>query len=330
MRCFILFLLFVSTSYGQDEWVGRRFMDRQGTAVIRDGRQVNWHQVSFPLVVKEMKGEWLDVGPGQIRKADAIPIDDAAVYYTEFLSRNPRSSWGYNRRGIVWREMGEIDRALKDFGEAIRLDPKNAWAYKNRGNLLRKEGNFDAALEDYNEAIRIDPIYATAYYGRGLVRHEQANFDAALLDFTEAIRLDPKLAWSFNGRGVTWKAQGDLDAALRDYGEAIRLDPKYAIAYSNRAWVRATSRDKKYRNGKQAVEDATRACELTNWSDTAKLRTLAAAFAESGDFNKAIEWQTKAMELAPADKQSGYRSRLNLYRSGKPYREDAEASPKRE
>ena len=157
-----------------------------------------------------------------------------------------------------------------------------------------------------------------------LVRHAKGSFDAALLDFTEAIRLDPKLAWSFNGRGVTWKAQGDIDAALRDYGEAIRLDPKYAIAYSNRAWVRATNKDAKYRDGKQAVEDATRACELTDWKDTAKLRTLAAAFAESGEFNKAIEWQTKAMELAQADKQASYRSRLNLYRSGKPYRESRE------
>jgi len=330
MRFLVSALLLVSTCYAQEEWVGKKIMDRRGTAVLRNGRQVNWHQVAFPLVVKEVRGDWLEVGSGEIKKTDAVLLDDAAGYYTDEIKRNPQSSWAYNRRGIVWRELGQIERALKDYGEAIRLNPQNAWAYKNRGNLLRKEGNLDAALSDYNQAIRIDPAYATAWYGRGLVRHAKNSFDGALLDFTEAIRLEPKLAWSFNARGVTWKAQGDLENALRDYSEAIRLDPAYAIPYGNRAWVRATSVDKKYRDGKQAVEDATRACELTNWDDTAKLRILAAAFAEAGDFAKAVEWQTKAMELAPADKQAAYQSRRSLYRSGKAYREAAEANPNAE
>ena len=94
MRCLVLCLFFVSMGSAQEEWVGRKFMDRQGGAVLRDGRPVNAHQVSYPLVVKEIKGDWLDVGPGQIRKTDAIPIDDAAAYYTEYLSRHPAIELG--------------------------------------------------------------------------------------------------------------------------------------------------------------------------------------------------------------------------------------------
>ncbi len=50
--------------------------------------------------------------------------------------------------------------------------------------------------------------------------------------------------------------------------------------------------------------------------------TLAAAYAESGDFEQAKRWQAKAIEVAPdgKDKQE-MRGRLELYKQGKTYRE---------
>ena len=46
----------------------------------------------------------------------------------------------------------------------------------------------------------------------------------------------------------------------------------------------ATSPDAKLRNGRRAIELATRACELTKYKAAYILSTLAAAYAETGDF----------------------------------------------
>ena len=92
-----------------------------------------------------------------------------------------------------------------------------------------------------------------------------------------------------------------------------------------------------FRNGKLAVDEATRACELTHWQDPDALDTLAASCAEVGDFAAAVKWQTQALKLvrqqAPSLLQQranssgggqrglGFEDRLSFYKSRKPTRE---------
>jgi Flp pilus assembly protein TadD len=77
----------------------------------------------------------------------------------------------------------------------------------------------------------------------------------------------------------------------------------------------------KHRDGKRAVESATRACELTNWKEANCIDTLAAAYAEAGDFAKAVVWQEKAKALfvSEPDQRTG-EEHLKLYQSKKPCR----------
>jgi hypothetical protein len=90
----------------------------------------------------------------------------------------------------------------------------------------------------------------------------------------------------------------------------------------NRAWLWATCPDARYRDGKRAVESATRACELSEWKDAVFIDSLAAANAEAGDFEAAVKWQSKANELYPAaEDKKQEEERLKLYREKKPYRE---------
>jgi len=112
--------------------------------------------------------------------------------------------------------------------------------------------------------------------------------------------------------------------AVKDFEEGIRLSPKDGIVYNNLALFRSSCPNDNYRNGKQAVELSSKACKLTHWKSWFCIATLAAAYAETGDFAKAIEYQKMAMEMFGANKQNrdeGYR-RLDLYLQGKPYRRD--------
>jgi serine/threonine-protein kinase len=102
----------------------------------------------------------------------------------------------------------------------------------------------------------------------------------------------------------------------------VRRDPEYAAAFNNLASLWATCPLAEVRDGRRAVEYATRACELTAWAEPGCLDTLAAACAEAGDFAAAVKWQAQALEDREWRQQheGPARERLALYQEGKPYR----------
>jgi tetratricopeptide (TPR) repeat protein len=310
------------------------------------------------LVVREIKGDHFFVSGllrnGWINKSDVLPLDKALPYFTEEIGRSAVAQ-NYFGRANVHHANGRYDEAIDDCNNALRSDSKFSPAYRNRGVAWAVKGELDKAAADLDEAIRLDPQDAIAYFNRGLVRHAKGEYDLAIADcdvllgmnsdlpwafiirgnaraakgehgkavadFSTAIRLDPEDAMPYGNRGKARLAKGEYGKAKADFEEALRLEPTSPRRYNALAWVLATCPDAGFRDGKKAVEHATKACELTNWQDFGWLDTLAAAYAESGDFDRAVKWQRKAIELAPEKWQVELRSRLHLYESGEPYRE---------
>jgi tetratricopeptide (TPR) repeat protein len=163
---------------------------------------------------------------------------------------------------------------------------------------------------------------AVDYYNRGLAKQAKGDLDGAIADHTRAIELDPKYVPAYNDRGTAKQDKGDLDGAIADYTRAIELHPKYVPAYNNMAWLLATAADAAVRDGRKAVEYARLACQITDFKAENHLDTLAAAYAEAGDYEQAASWQQKAIT---ASEDNAFRTkaqeRLTLYRNGKPYHE---------
>jgi HEAT repeat protein len=119
----------------------------------------------------------------------------------------------------------------------------------------------------------------------------------------------------------------DFDKAQKYYEDTIQREPKNANAHRNLAWLFASCPDAKWRNGKSAVEHATKACELTEWKTASCLGALGAAYAEKGDFEAAARHQQKSLEISLStngeqDREVPLaRARLELYQAHKPFRE---------
>ncbi len=69
---------------------------------------------------------------------------------------------------------------------------------------------------------------------------------------------------------------------------------------------------------------AQKACELSKWDEWIPMTSLAAAYAELGNFEAAVKWQTKAMTMMPPKDrdQADNQKRLNRYKSGQAYYEE--------
>ncbi len=195
-------------------------------------------------------------------------------------------------------------------------------AHFNLGNVLYTQGKYEAAAVQYSEALRLHPGYVKAHYNLGVVLSRLGKYEAAAAHCTEAIRLDPSFVKAHETLGFVLSRQGKFEAAMAHYAEAIRLEPGDPSAYNASAMLMAACPEAKFRDGKQAVPLATRACELTQWKNPVILDTLAAAQAEAGDFNTAVRSQERAVELLTDEPQKDdYRSRLALYRAKRPYRQ---------
>lgn len=190
----------------------------------------------------------------------------------------------------------------------------------DRGLIHAANKDDEKALKDFTSFIQKKPNYAKVYNERGRILHRRGKIGTAITDYTEAIRLDPKYTSAYNNRANAWMKLKETNKAIADYTKVIRINPESPGSYNNLAWLRATYPVQQYRDGKQAIELGLKACELSDWKVAHYVGTLAAAYAENNQFDEAVRWQKKAVELVSDDAKKDFRSTLILYQQGKPYR----------
>src|SRR4051794_19173210 len=187
---------------------------------------------------------------------------------------------------------------------------------KGTESIQPQQNMNDPEMIELDDDVRKNPRSAEGYWRRAAAWHARNRYNLAFRDFDEAIRLDPTNSAYFDARGFAYHMDNrQEEKALADYGEAIRLDPGNHHAINNRAYLLATTKDDRFRNGRKALEDALRACELASWCLPGYLDTLAVAYAEVGDFEQAIRWQEKSLEYPEFERDWGEnaRNQLELY-----------------
>jgi tetratricopeptide (TPR) repeat protein len=232
-------------------------------------------------------------------------------------------------RGIVSERAGDYDKAIAAYTEAIEManvnDPNTkqivSEAYSRRARARDAKGERDIAMDDYDQAVTADPKSLLNLISRGNAWTARGEHAKAIADYNRALTINPNFDTAYFCRGVEWRIMGGYDKAIADFTKALAIDSKDFAAYGALAKIYATCPDAKYRDGRKAVEYANKSYQLRRRDDFGCFDTLAAAYAESGDFAKAREFEAKAVELASERVKPQLSARLELYKQGKPYHE---------
>ncbi len=177
-------------------------------------------------------------------------------------------------------------------------------------------------------ALDVTTRNVIAYYSLGIALVDEGKNDAALVQLHEALAIAPGFAEGRCELARVLEHQGKIQEAINQYRVALHYNPDQLETLNNLAWLLATCPDPKFRNGAEAVRLAERACAVTHYQKTACIGTLAAAYAEAGQYADAIKTAERAIASATALGEKNLldknRQLLELYRAGHPYHETTE------
>jgi Flp pilus assembly protein TadD len=222
-------------------------------------------------------------------------------------------------------QTGHWQNAETLFRHTLAVTKSNYVAHYNLGNTLFQSGQIDNAIAQYQKALEIQPNFAEAHYAFGVILAEKGLTDEAIAHFRKALEIKPDFPKADNNLGAVLVKKGLVNEAIAHWRMAIKVDPQYVKAQDNLAWELATCPNATVRNGAEAVELARRANQLSGGGNPALLRTLAAAYAESGRFTEAAETARRALQLAATQTNTvlmdALQGQIKLYEAGLPFRD---------
>jgi tetratricopeptide (TPR) repeat protein len=286
-------------------------------------------------------------------------IPEAEKEFKAAIEDNPNFAEAHNNLGSVYAAEGKVDEAVEEYRRAIAINPGHAPAYNNLGLALATKGDLDEAIAEFRKTVELEPTRAEAEYNLGHALTAKGSVDEAISHFQKALDLGPESAEFHTNLGIALAKRGQLADAVPHFERALALSPdavdaRYylgkALVMSGRgteglaywkqalsrdpdnlqvlndfAWVLATSSDSVLRDGNAALPLAEHAVELTLAREPAILGTLAAVYAETGSFEKAIELEQRATELATqqgnARLAQSLNDRLALFQNKTPIRQ---------
>jgi tetratricopeptide (TPR) repeat protein len=232
---------------------------------------------------------------------------------------------GHLLLGQTLLQQRQLDAASAEFNAALRLDPTLTDARVNLGVADLLAGRLTESERQFQAALAERPEDAGANYHLGLIWSTQGRDAEAERAFERAIQGNPKHFDALQQLAERRRKSRQSKEALEYYRRGIAVRPDWLDGVNWSAWIMATSSDAALRDGPSALELAEQVCRVSAYGNATALDTLAAAHAECGQFEQAVQFAQKALAVLPANQQASLgepiRKRLELYRRGQPYRE---------
>ena len=154
-------------------------------------------------------------------------IDIAQELYNKVLKINPDHLGALNNLGVIFKKLGQIQKAIDCYEKVIRIDPNNIDTHYNLGNTLKELGEHQKAIDCYEKAIKIKPNHLKALYNLGNALKELKDYQKAKDCYEKVIKIDPNYADAHNNLSyLQIRKLDDFEKAIitSHKGLSIRLE----------------------------------------------------------------------------------------------------------
>jgi Tfp pilus assembly protein PilF len=311
--------------------IAMRFTYDNSAANPRNAHQPPTRVVWGQNTTDEMGDLWLQLVPQKASDFAALSQDvrrkahsEDLAAYTKLLQNDPDNPLRHDAVAALYFEAGNMEETIAHYSKSLQLNPMSPSTHYNVGIALAARGRRNDAIAHFEQALRLDPEYAQAHNNFGALLYVLGRRSEAAEHFRKAIALRPDNLEARTNLAALLSADGAVAEALEQYRAALRIKPDEAKALAGVAWIRATAADPSLRNGDEAVTFAERAALATNRRDLGVMDALAAAYAEVGRFDDAVEVAETANKQAAAAGLTAIAARFTeraaLYRQQRPYR----------
>lgn len=223
-----------------------------------------------------------------------------------------------NNRGQAYEAKQELDKALSDYNQALQIQANYTRALVNRAKLWMKKGEHGQATADLNEVVKLFPRNAYVLAVRAQGWYYRTDYVKSIADCDAALKIDPANTIAIATRRACLEMRGEWDLLLSELQATQKAKPS-AEANNALAWFLATCPSDKHRNGAMAIELASTAVNMTEQKDGTMLDTLAAAYAEAGRWEQAVETEDKAIAIAEESLKEEFLARKKSYAEKQAY-----------
>ena len=157
-----------------------------------------------------------------MRLMGAGDYERAAENFTKAVNIWPAMASGYLQRGLARRAMDQVDGAVADFERAIGEDSNLGPAHTALGEIYRERGDLTRAMNEFNAAIRLN-ANTDAFYQRGQAHELLGEHQQAIQDYDAAIHEEPDAPYIYRARALARDAMGDHDDAEKDRRRANQI-----------------------------------------------------------------------------------------------------------
>ena len=259
-------------------------------------------------------------------------IAEAKKSFDRVIELAPETAMAYVHRAQCHAFLKNSDAALADIEKSLKLSSRNSVAILLRARVHASIGDaqgartdvekdYEGAIADVEAAHKLRPKSSDILLQEALLFSFAKRPKQAIETFGRVLEIAPDRWTAYRGRGDVFLNMGQQAKAISDYAAALKIEPKQTGVLNNLAWVLSTSPDAKLRDGRRAIGLAKQACELTEYKQAHIISTLAAGYAETGDFDNAVKWSKKAIEVGDESLQEPLRKELASYLEKKPWRE---------
>ncbi|HTY45033.1 MAG TPA: tetratricopeptide repeat protein [Patescibacteria group bacterium] len=160
-------------------------------------------------------------------------LDKAIDLLKRLLALEPHNARALNNLGTIYERLGLYQEAMALFKKPLQTESSAAIPYNNLGVMNEKAGHFDTAIALYKESIKANPNYVTPYNNLGVIYEQMGKTEEAIALYKKAISLNPDEEVAYNNLGSVYEKQGKVREAMALYMKAIQCEPDYAKAYYN-------------------------------------------------------------------------------------------------